>query len=154
MTTNEAPIEPIRKTRRVSLAPAAAFDLFTSRMLEWWPVANHSIAGEDVVELRFEGRVGGQLIEVARDGTEHAWADVLAWEPPYRLSLSWHPTPEPTAASIVEVRFTPDGGGSLLELDHRGWEAFGRDAGTRLHANYEPGWDGVLGAYERLASGA
>jgi hypothetical protein len=153
MTSSVTKIEPIRKTRRVPLAPEAAFDLFTSRMMEWWPVGQHSIAGEDVVELRFERRTGGRLIEVDRNGNEVAWADILVWEPPHRVRVAWHPDREPVADSILEVRFIADGSGSILELAHSGWEAFG-PKGSDLRTHYEPGWENVLAAYEEVASDA
>lgn len=144
-------VAPVMKTRTVPLQPEAAFDLFTRRMGEWWPVATHSIAGEDVAELRFEGRIGGRLLEVAKDGSQCSWGEVLAWDPPHRFVISWHPNREPTAASILEVRFkAATGGGTELYLEHRGWEEFGERAET-LRGQYEPGWDFVLGRFEETA---
>lgn len=154
MQTTEARIAPITKVRTIPIPVKEAFELFTQRMGEWWPLATHSIAGADVVALRFEGRVGGRLIEVARDGTECSWAEVLAWNPPHRFVLSWHPTREPTAASTLEVRFRPAaGGGTELTLEHRGWEEFGAEA-QKLRGQYEPGWDFVLRLFEVAAKGA
>lgn len=142
---------PITKVRTVPLPLEAAFELFTRRMGEWWPLATHSIAGADVTELRFEERVGGRVIEVARDGAECSWAEVLAWNPPNRFVLSWHPSREPTAASTLEVRFTPAGGGTELTLEHTGWEEFGAEA-QRLREQYEPGWDFVLRLFEKATT--
>ncbi len=150
MLRTDTGIAPVTKTRTVPLPVEAAFDLFTRRIGEWWPVATHSIAGESVEELRFEGRVGGRLVEVAADGTEHSWGEVLAWDPPHRFVLSWHPTPEPKAASVLEVRFRPAESGTELLLEHRAWEEHGAD-GERLRAQYEPGWDFVLGRFEAAA---
>jgi DNA-binding transcriptional ArsR family regulator len=145
---------PVTKTRTVPLPPIAAFELFTRRMGEWWPVATHSIAGEEVATLRFEERVGGRLVEVGNDGSEHSWGEVLAWDPPNRFVISWHPTPTPTAASVLEVRFhAAADGGTRLELEHRGWEEFGAEA-TDLRDRYEPGWDSVLRHFEESASSA
>lgn len=146
-------IPPVIKTRTVPLAVEQAFELFTRRIGEWWPVATHSIAGERVVALRFEERVGGRLVEVADDGTERSWGEVLAWDPPSRFVISWHPTPDPKAASILEVRFLEAaGGGTRLELEHRGWEEFGAE-GQELRDRYEPGWDVVLRPFEEGAAG-
>jgi hypothetical protein len=58
----------------------------------------------------------------------------------------------PVAASIVEVRFESMPGGSLLHLDHRGWEEFGADEGAALRADYESGWDAVLAPFEARAA--
>jgi DNA-binding transcriptional ArsR family regulator len=138
---------PIVKTCTVPLAPADAFELFTARLPEWWPTASHSISADlghpGVRDIRFEERVGGRVIETAGDGAEYAWADVLAWEPPRRVVLSWHPTPTPTAASRVEVRFRAVPLGTEVELTHTGWEEFG-DRAAELRANYDSGWDPVL----------
>lgn len=144
-------IAPVIKTRTVRLPIEQAFELFTRRMGEWWPLATHSVAGERVVELRFEERIGGRLLEISDDGSECSWAEVLAWDPPHRLVLSWHPSTEPKAASTLELRFTPAAdGGTELRLEHRGWEEFGGD-GETLRGQYEPGWDFVLRAFEVAA---
>ena len=147
MRATDQSIEPVRKTREVGLSADQAFDLFTRRLAEWWPLATHSIGGDKVTEVRFEPRVGGRVIEVVEDGTEYSWADVLAWDPPHRFVISWHPNPEPVAASIVEVRFVPSDSGCTLELEHRGWEEFGLEQGTALRDQYGPGWDMVLAPF-------
>lgn len=138
---------PIIKTCTVPLGPADAFELFTTRLREWWPTESHSISadidGEAVRDIRVEGRVGGRVIETAGDGVEYAWAEVLAWEPPSRFVLSWHPTPTPTAASRVEVRFRATPFGTDVELTHSGWEEFGSRA-AELRTNYDSGWEPVL----------
>ncbi len=143
-------IEPIRKQCELPLAVEEAFDLFTARLDSWWPLGSHSIAGAEVERVRFEPFVGGRVVEVASGGTEHSWADVLAWDPPHRFALSWHPTVDAIAASIVEVTFTPTSRGSLLTLEHGWWEEFGDD-GHALRAQYDPGWDMVLAPLEQAA---
>jgi uncharacterized protein YndB with AHSA1/START domain len=121
-------------------------------MGEWWPLVTHSISGSADADVRFEGRVGGRVIEVLPDGDECAWADVLAWDPPERIMLSWHPNREPMAASIVEVRFTVEGDGCRIDLEHRGWEEFGLEQGRELRADYDPGWDMVLAPFDDAVS--
>lgn len=135
-------LAPVVKTRIVPLDPARAFELFTTEIARWWPVATHAIS-DQVADVRFEGRVGGRVVEVAADGTEYAWADVLAWDPPHRFALSWHPNPNPEAASTIEVRFTAAAGGTEVRLEHRGWEEFGERA-AELREQYESGWEVVL----------
>lgn len=144
MRLSPTAIEPIRKTRHVSLDPSAAFDLFTSRMETWWPLASHSISESPDAHIRFEGRVGGRVVEITPSGDEHAWAEVIAWDPPHRFAMVWHPTIDPTAASVVEVRFAAVDGGTRLDLEHRGWEEFGEALGAELRSQYDPGWDYVL----------
>ncbi len=144
-------IAPVRKTRYVPLDPAAAFDLFTARMGEWWPLVTHSISGSTEAEIRFEEHVGGRVVEITPDGAEYSWAGVLAWEPPHRFVLAWHPSPDPIASSELEVRFTAQDGGCRIDLEHRGWEVFGLERGRDLSAEYESGWDVVLLPFELVA---
>lgn len=158
MTTQSA-LAAVRKTRTVPLAVEAAFDLFTRRIAEWWPVDTHAIGADSVgaagvtdtrIDVRFDGRVGGRVTQILVDGTEHSWADVLAWDPPHRVVLSWHPRVAPTAASRVEVRFRPVDGGTQVVLEHSGWEEFG-DRGAELRDGYAQGWDPVLDRFTAAA---
>lgn len=149
------PIAAVRKTCTVPLPVAEAFRLFTEGIDQWWPVATHSITADDpragggaVRGLRFEGHVGGRLVEVVSDGSEYSWGNVLAWDPPRRFVMSWHPNRAPTAASRIEVQFRPDGTGTTIELEHSGWEEFG-DRAAQLREAYHHGWDPVL---ERLVA--
>lgn len=148
MSTSATRIPPVRKTFTVPLPPETAFELFTVRMGEWWPVEKHSISADTaaVRHLRFEGRVGGRVVELTMDGQEYSWADVLAWNPPTRFVLSWHPTTEPVAASRLEVTFRAVEGGTEVVLTHSAWEEFGEE-GSALRDRYDTGWDLV---FERL----
>lgn len=150
-------LAPVIKTRDVPITVEEAFHLFTEGLDTWWPLDAFSIGadqkGETPVAVRFEGRVGGRVVEVMADGTESSWADVIAWNPPERFVLAWHPTIDPTAASILEIRFAPSGTGSSVYLEHRGWEEFG-DRAPELRDQYEPGWDRVLAPYEATAKAA
>ena len=141
-------ITPIHKTRTVGLEPAAAFELFTTRMGSWWPLTTHSIAQEKAIGVRFEGRVGGRVVELTEDGTEHPWADVLAWDPPHRFLLAWHPSIDPDAASMLDVRFISIESGTRVEIEHHGWEEFGSAEGASLRDQYDPGWEAVLSRLE------
>ncbi len=152
MRRSERPIEPVRKTRTVPIEPQRAFDLFTARIGTWWPLASHSIAEADAVDVRFEPRVGGRVIEVTKNGGEHPWADVIAWDPPHRFVVAWHPSVEPDAATILEVRFIPtEDGGTQVELEHREWEELGPSQGDAVRGGYESGWDSVLSVFEAAA---
>lgn len=96
----------MRRSVGVDLPVEEAFALFTRGVTSWWPVATHSIAGEDVREVVWEERAGGEAYEVAADGTRSRWATVVAWEPPSRLVLAWKVNPA-RPATEVEVRFAP-----------------------------------------------
>lgn len=150
MRLSTTTIEPVRKQRRVPLEPTRAFELFTDSMATWWPLPTHSCAGDDAVDIRFEGHIGGRLVEIADDGTEYDWADVIAWDPPHRFVLAWHPNPEPIAATILDVRFTAlDDGGTRIDLEHRAWEELGDELGRRTRAGYDEGWDHVIDEFDR-----
>lgn len=147
-TTENPAIAAVVKRRTVPLTVERAFALFTEGMETWWPLATHSIAADEGgaaegVTLRFEGRVGGRVVEVAADGTECAWADVMAWQPPNRFVLSWHPNREPVAATVLEVRFTTHPEGTEVRIEHRGWEELG-ERGPVAREGYNAGWDMVL----------
>jgi len=76
---------------------------------------------------------------------------VLTWEPPARVVIAWHVSPDTPAPTEVEVRFTPDGEGTRVDLEHRNWERAG-EAGAGMRDGYDSGWDAVLAPYvTRLA---
>ncbi len=155
MTESTPRLPSVIKTRTVPLSVEQAFSLFTEKLDTWWPLDGFSIGadvdGSPPVSVRFEGNVGGRVVEIGSDGQERSWADVIAWQPPNRLVLAWHPTLEPVAASILEVRFTDVGDGTEVHLEHRSWEEFGSD-GPQVRSRYEPGWDVVLGPFVAAAT--
>lgn len=144
-------IPAVLGTVEVSITPERAFDVFTRRMGEWWPLSQFSIAEDKAVGVRFEGWTGGKVFEVLEDGSEWEWAEVLAWEPPHRVVLAWHPTVEPVVSTEVEVRFNAFDGGTRVELEHRGWERLG-DIATTVRVDYDEGWQPVLARYQALAN--
>lgn len=139
-------IEAVRKTVTVDCSVEEAFRVFTAGAETWWPTESHSIYGERVKEVHFEGREGGEVYEVSDSGEKGHWATVLAWEPPSRLVLSWNILEREPAGTELEVRFLPEGDGTRVELEHRGWEKLSEDAAEK-RANYDTGWDYVLGVY-------
>jgi uncharacterized protein YndB with AHSA1/START domain len=85
------------------------------------------------------------MYELDADGKQGYWGTIVAWEPPKRLVISWNvgrQRPEPTE---LEVRFVAEGGGTRVELEHRGWERL--EGGDRGSAGYDTGWDTVLAPY-------
>lgn len=136
-------IDAIRKTVLVDFAPAEAFELFTHRIASWWPVGTHSYGGDEVTDVVLEPRVGGRLYEVTATG-EQDWGSVLAWEPPDRVVLDWQIGE--ARGSEVEVRFSPEGPGTRVELEHRGFGA------TDPRDRYASGWDVVLAPFVEHAT--
>jgi uncharacterized protein YndB with AHSA1/START domain len=142
----------VRKSLTVAAPVELAFEVFTERIGTWWPFDPHSIGGEHTHDAVFEGRVGGSLYEVMDGGGTAPWATVLAWEPPSRILLSWRVNPE-VPATEVEVRFTPDGEGTLVVLEHRGWERLGERADA-ARGGYDQGWKHVLSRFADVIDAA
>jgi len=47
-------------------------------------------AGEDKVrDVTVERHVGGRVYERWADGTEHAWGELLVYQPPERFAMTW-----------------------------------------------------------------
>lgn len=155
MTESTTGLAPVIKTRTVPISVEEAFTLFTEKLDTWWPLngfsIGHDIEGAAPTSVRFEGRVGGRVVEIGQDGQERPWADVIAWQPPNRFVLAWHPALEPVAASIVEVRFKDLGSSTEVYLEHRGWEEFGAE-GSQIRSQYDPGWEVVLAPFIAAAS--
>jgi uncharacterized protein YndB with AHSA1/START domain len=131
----------IRKSITVDCPVEEAFRTFTEGAASWWPFGTHSVHGEQAKAVVWEG-AGGRVYE--RGGpTEAVWGEVLVWEPPHRFVTTWHPGRGPEEATELEVRFSPEGDGTRVELEHRGWEQRGREA----RASYDSGWGTILELY-------
>jgi len=139
-------IPPVRREVEVSTDPRRAFELWTEQIGRWWPMASHSVHGEQA-SVAFDA---GRLVETAPDGSPVVWGTVTAWEPPHRLALTWHPGRNASEATQVEVRFAPVGpGGTLVTLVHTGWEVLAEPEPMR--ASYETGWAVVLEPFAAAA---
>jgi len=135
--------EAVRKTVLVDFAPEQAFDLFTAGIATWWPVGSHSYGGDDVTTVVFEPQVGGRVYEVTPKG-ERDWGNVRELDRPNGFVLEW--LIGQAAGTEVEVRFTREGPGSRVELEHRGF------AVSDTRENYLHGWDVVLAPYVAAGS--
>ena len=139
---------PVRKSVRVEAPPLRAFDIFTGGIGRWWP-KSHKIGQADLDRPVIEPREGGRWFELDVDGSECEIGMVAVWEPPTRLILIWQLTPEFTydanLVTEVEVRFTPDGDGTLVELEHRDLERLGDKAEAMRETVSGPGgWPALL----------
>ena len=143
-------VAPVTKVRHLAAPPERVFELFTDGIATWWPLAEHSLFGENAAGCFVEGRVGGRVYERARSGEEAEWGEVTVWDPPLRLVIAWHPNPKRSAATEVEVRFEPDGSGTRLTLEHRGWERL-LDEAEEARLSYDTGWEPTLDRLERAA---
>jgi hypothetical protein len=149
--------ESVKKSVTVNVAQAKAFEVFTARFGEWWPLATHHTAEEDASTAVIEPHEGGRWFERGVHGTETMWGYVRAWEPPARVLLSWHLDADfrfdPEHASEVEVRFVAEADDrTRVELEHRGLEVYGaRAEQLRSAVDGEGGWSALLQEFARLA---
>jgi uncharacterized protein YndB with AHSA1/START domain len=150
--TAQTMLEPVRTEVRVAVAPERAFEAFTREFGAWWPRESHHLGEQPLQDAILEPGVGGRWYERTVDGAECDWGRVLVWEPPARLVLAWQIDADwrhdPELVTEVEVRFTADGDGTRVALEHRLLERFGeRAADTRAALASEGGWTGLLRRY-------
>jgi uncharacterized protein YndB with AHSA1/START domain len=124
----------------------------------WWPVESYSRAVSEfdqedveVVELVFQPRMGGSILERMSDGRILPWAEVIAWHPPHRVLLSWRPHSRPEPPTEVEVTFAARERGTLVELEHRGWQRLSKEFRQSLYEIYARGWITTLGRFAAAA---
>jgi uncharacterized protein YndB with AHSA1/START domain len=156
----QATIEAVVREVTVAAPPERAFAVFAERFDTWWPRGHH-IGAAEMAEAIIEPRAGGRWYERGVDGSECDWGEVLAYDPPHRLRLSWHLDgafaydPDPAHASEVEVTFTPVADGTRVELVHRGLERHGATAeALRAGVTREGGWGGLLDLYAKAVTQA
>ncbi|TYC02140.1 ATPase [Micromonospora sp. WP24] len=147
----------VRRQIVVDAPVERAFAVFTERFGDFKP-KEHNLLGAPIAETVFEPKVGGHIYDRGEDGSECAWARILAFEPPDRVVFTWDISPawqveqDPDNASEVEVRFvaeTPQR--TRVELEHRnldrhgpGWES------VRDGVAHDQGWPLYLDRYAGL----
>jgi uncharacterized protein YndB with AHSA1/START domain len=150
----------VRKTVRVDVPQAHAFNVFTEHFGLWWPLATHKIGKKDAVTAIIEPKLGGRWFERSADGTECDWGRVQVWEPPSRLVLTWEVSADwqqdTTIQTEVEVTFVADGPDrTTVHLEHRKLEEYGEQAGMmRSIFDSEGGWGGILQRFANAATSA
>ncbi len=138
-------VPPIRREILVDADPQTAFEVFTARIGQWWPVHELSVYGSGAA-VAFED---GQIVERSADGQAAVWGTVSRWEPPSTVAFSWHPGQPAEQASHVEVTFAAADSRTLVTLEHAGWEVFADPAAAR--AEYDHGWPMVLDRFRDCA---
>src|SRR6185295_18241147 len=142
----DAALTPLHKSITVNADQKSAFRRFTTEMTSWWPLQSHSVGQANTERVVFEGRVGGRIHEVFRNGGESVWGTVKVWDPPSRVAFTWHPGDAPDTAQLIEVKFIAQGNQTRVELTHSGWEALG-DRARIARRGYPIGWAYVLRIY-------
>jgi uncharacterized protein YndB with AHSA1/START domain len=148
----------VQKTVVVDVPREHAFDVFTRDISKWWPLQSHSIGSKPTKAAVIEPFEGGRWYEQGVDGSECDWGQVLVWEPPSRIVLSWEIScnwqHDSSISTLVEVRFVELGENSTrVELDHRQLESYDNDAEKmRSIFDSEGGWAGILEHYRQAAN--
>ena len=149
----------VKKSVTVDVDRQRAFEVFTTRLMTWWPPEYH-IGAADMADFVIEPKAGGRWYEVGVDGSECDTGRVLVFDPPRRLVLAWHITeewgydPDPEHSSEVDVQFIAESPSrTRVELEHRGFERHGAGgAQIRDVVDGPGGWDALLPRYGEAAS--
>ncbi len=147
----------VKRSVTVNASLEHAFAVFTDGFDTWWPRSHH-IGKSPMKRSILEGKVGGRCYTEQQDGSESDWGQVLEWDPPHRLLLAWQIThewgfqPDLARASEVEIRFTPEAGGTRVDLEHRHFERMGPGAEVMRNGISGPGgWTGLLEMFKARA---
>lgn len=138
-----------------------AFRVFTEDFTKFKP-AEHNMLGVEIAETVFEPHVGGHLYDRGIDGSECHWAQVLVYEPPNRVVLSWNISPQwqietdLAKTSEWEVHFIAETSQrTRVEIEHRNLERHGEGwEGVRDGVGGDQGWPLYLHRYAAVAAEA
>jgi hypothetical protein len=132
----------------LSLAPVAAFALFTEKIGAWWPAdRRHTKDPASEIFLLESGR----FFERARDGHEVELGAVRSWELPHRILLDFFIATGPEKPTEVEIIFAAREGGTHVTVIHRPKPESAALWNERA-PRYERSWDAVLAALSRAAA--
>jgi uncharacterized protein YndB with AHSA1/START domain len=133
--------EPLVVEFEVAAAPDHVFGIWTERCALWWP-PTHTMTGDPAVVV-FEPRPGGRIYERGADGREHAWGEVIDWDPPARVRYWWHMFFPREEATEVTVTFAARGTDTLVTIRQDGWDRLG-DAGVPRRERTGQVWGGLV----------
>ncbi|MBV9321180.1 MAG: SRPBCC family protein [Mycobacterium sp.] len=155
-TESDAGLEVVRSVS-VPLSQVHTFELFTTRMTDFWP-KQYSIGNSEIAEVVVEPCSGGRWFERGVDGSECLWGRVASWDPPREVVLLWQIGADwrfdPAFRTEVEVSFTPEESGrTRLDLRHRNLQRYGDNA-EQMRAIFDnpSGWTGVLARFVDLCA--
>lgn len=109
---------------RIAAPPQRVFTAFTEDISAWWqPNTLFRFSKGRPGTLSFEPGEHGRLVERKPGGAEFVVGEVLIWEPPHRLALTWNQESfEPGQETELRVRFDEVGGGTRVTVEHFGWD--------------------------------
>jgi uncharacterized protein YndB with AHSA1/START domain len=149
----------VRRVLSVQAPPEVSWDVFTTQMGTWWPLAAYKIGKTNAVDAVIEPRVGGRWFERGDDGSTCDWGRVLTREPHSRLVLSWDITADfqydPALHTEIEVRFIAEGTNTRVEFEHRRLDRYGdRRDEMRTIFDKTGDWGQLLAAFAQTAAAA
>jgi uncharacterized protein YndB with AHSA1/START domain len=135
--------QAIRLSAAIALPPARLWPLLTqnAHIANWW--------GGYVT---LAPAIGGTLREVWSNGAREVVTagEVIEIAPPHLLLLSWADDDWPGWTKLrIEIVESPDG--SVVELDHTGWDIHPPATRSRLIADHAAGWEGHLRSFKFYA---
>lgn len=135
---------------RTLILPATqerVFEAWTREVHLWWP-QGHRPCGDAQSTLSMEHHKGGRFFARTTDGVEFEMGEVLVWEPPERLEMSWFLGSNPDLPSRVTCTFTAlDSQRTQLHIVHRGPEHLGALWLERVD-KFEASWIHVTRAFK------
>jgi len=131
----------IQKSVFLRCQPQEAFELFATRISEWWPVT-HRPTKDPESELFLEE--SGRFWELARDGREMELGRVRVWEPPHRLALDFYLGTNAEQPTAVEITFTAEDEGTRVTVHHQA-KPESADLWNQRAPVFERSWESVLG---------
>ena len=146
---------------RVPAEANRAFSAFTAEIGTWWrPNGLFQFSDDRTGTLAFEPGPDGTLIETYADGTTFKVGDVLTWDPPHRLMLTWrHASFAPDQSTELHVTFTEIGAETRVVVEHFGWDRIPAVHAARhgfplpaFQARYAEWWRAQLERVADLAS--
>jgi uncharacterized protein YndB with AHSA1/START domain len=138
--------EAVERSIVVPCGAARAFQIFTAQLDHWWP-RSHTRSGDPHTTVVIEPWTDGRLYERTSAGVEHAWGQVISWDPPSHLAYHWYLGSSSEQPSRVDVRFTDLGEGQTrVDVTHRGPELIGA-LWARNSVIYDTSWGHVLPVY-------
>lgn len=110
----------------------------------WRALTERDALAEWLMPNDFEPRVGHkfQFRSQAMPGWRgYVDCEVIEIDPPRRLAYTWLGDDDWEAPTIVRWTLEPQGGGTLLRLEHTGLEG---EWGAKLHAMFSQGWKKMM----------
>ena len=144
---------PVRESTLVRSGVEHTFDVFVRTIGQWWPLQPLSFGRDRVRDVTVERRVGGRVFETWYDGTTVDWGQLVVWDAPQRLVMSWQSTPVPTEVELTFTRLGPML--TRVSVEHRGWDALSDEQlredcaapGGYSSGAYSRGWAHVLATF-------